>query len=267
MKLTKNQIKLHDQATKLLEKETLTFDDKWFVLENWQESANHVNGKAGAYFTPPYFARDFSIDCYQRGKIVDICAGIGALSFALLNKIDWDNNRPEITCIEINPAYVEVGKKILPEANWVCADIFEVWQDLGQFDSAISNPPFGRISGAGKAPSYIGAEFEYKIIDIASHISKYGTFIIPQNSAPFRFSGVQCFEEYKTNKYERFFDQTSLLLEPGCGIDTTYYRDDWHGVAPICEVVCCDFLESLSENQQNHNFAQSLNEPEQMALF
>lgn len=25
------------------------------------------------------------------------------------------------------------------------------------------------------------------------------------------------------------------------GIDTAYYKNDWHCTAPICEIVCCDF--------------------------
>jgi hypothetical protein len=33
-KLTKAQTKAHAEACKLLQKDTLTFDEKWFVLEN-----------------------------------------------------------------------------------------------------------------------------------------------------------------------------------------------------------------------------------------
>jgi len=43
MKLTKAQIKQHELACKLLEKDPLTFDKKWDVYENW-----HNNGRAGA---------------------------------------------------------------------------------------------------------------------------------------------------------------------------------------------------------------------------
>ena len=33
-KLTKSQTRRHEQACALLEKDELTFDEKWFVLEN-----------------------------------------------------------------------------------------------------------------------------------------------------------------------------------------------------------------------------------------
>ncbi len=27
----------------------------------------------------------------------------------------------------------------------------------------------------------------------------------------------------------------------GCGVDTAYYRDEWKGVSPLCEIVCVEF--------------------------
>jgi hypothetical protein len=50
-KLTKQQAVLHAQACAYLEKDILTFDERLFVLEHWQESASHINGIAGAFFT------------------------------------------------------------------------------------------------------------------------------------------------------------------------------------------------------------------------
>lgn len=32
---------------------------------------------------------------------------------------------PELVCVELNPRYVEVGHKVLPEAEWICGDIFD----------------------------------------------------------------------------------------------------------------------------------------------
>jgi len=39
---------------------------------------------------------------------------------------------------------VEVGKKIMPEANWIIGSIFDLPNDR-IYDVAISNPPFGNI--------------------------------------------------------------------------------------------------------------------------
>ena len=241
-KLTKAQIKQHEQACRLLEKETLTFDEKWAVYENWHEGADHNNGRAGAFFTPPYLARDFGFDICGR-KVIDLCAGTGILSFMYYHTKCSYEKPAEITCVEINPAYVEIGKKLLPEATWICADIGEVWKDLGRFDCAYGNPPFGRQNFIRNAPRYTGPEGEYKVIDIASRIADYGAFIIPQQSAPFRYSGVQCYDRHDSGRFCQFYKQTGIDMDAGCGIDTSVYRQDWHGVSPLCEVVTCDFEE------------------------
>jgi hypothetical protein len=242
-KLTKQQAKMHKQACDLLQKDVLTQDDKWFVLENLQESANHVNTTAGAFFTPSGLAHDFAIEigggCGRR--VIDLCAGIGALSFMCHERGRWDGKYPEIVCVELNPDYIAVGKKILPEATWICGSVFDL-PDLGRFDFAISNPPFGATPRTGgKGPRYTGDKFEYHVIDIASRIAGYGVFIIPQMSAGFRLSGQRNFERDETDAYKRFAEQTGLELHPGCGIDCDFYRNDWHGVSVSVEVVTCEF--------------------------
>src|SRR5690606_10107376 len=136
-------------------------DEKEFVLLNWREDASHVNSSAGAFFTPMALAFDFAIEV-PAGRIIDLCAGVGMLSWALLNRRRWDAAPLDLTCIEVNPAYVEVGRKVLPEARWICASVFDVpGMDLGQFDCAISNPPFGAVKRSGNGPRYSGKDFEF----------------------------------------------------------------------------------------------------------
>lgn len=238
-KLTKRQTASHEQACALLQKDELTFDEKWFVFEHWHEGAEHLNGRAGAFFTPVELASDFRIDVSGH-RVIDLCAGIGVLAFMHYHH-GWHDRPPEITCIEINPAYVAIGKKLLPEATWICGDVFEVCRDLERFDHAISNPPFGRVTASGSGPRYSGAEFEYKIIDLASELAEFGTFIVPQGSAGFRYSGAQYYERQDTAKYQKFYDQTGIHLEAGCGIDTTVHQDDWKGAAVLCEIVSAEF--------------------------
>ena len=238
-KLTKSQTRQHEQACALLEKDELTFDERWFVLENWHEGANHLNTAAGAFFTPVDLACDFKLEI-RGSKVIDLCAGIGVLSFMHYHRQSHDR-RPEITCIDINQAYVEVGKKVLPEATWICGDVFEVCRDLGGFDVAIANPPFGRGVKGPAAPRYRGPEFEFKVIDLASDLATFGAFIVPQKSAGFVFSGAPYYERREREEYRRFARQTGLHLEAGCGIDTTVHQDGWRGVSPRCEVVCCEF--------------------------
>lgn len=242
-KLSKAEAKAHQQACDLLQMDVLTPDEREFVMANWQESANHVNSAAGAFFTPYALAMDFAFDV-GGPKVIDLCAGIGSLSRAVLDRHLYGEQTFEITCVEINPAYVEVGRKIVPEATWICADVFDVLaMDLGKFDTAISNPPFGRIKRAegNKAPRYTGAEFEFHTIDIAAHLARSGTFIVPQMSAGFSYSGRSDYKRQTDGKAVEFQDKFGLFFQAGCGVDTAIYRDDWHGVAPMVEIVCVDF--------------------------
>ncbi|MHC2251940.1 hypothetical protein ACVILK_001632 [Bradyrhizobium embrapense] len=115
-KLTKVEARAHAKAVELLKKDVLTYDERVFVLDNWHEGANHINGSAGAFFTPTGLAADFAIDA-SGGRTIDLCAGIGALAFHVFWRGYYARSKGdperEIVCIERNPAYVEVGRKVL----------------------------------------------------------------------------------------------------------------------------------------------------------
>ncbi|MGI5255663.1 hypothetical protein [Actinacidiphila glaucinigra] len=151
-----------------------------------------------------------------------------------------------MVCVERNPLYVEVGRKVLPEARWVCADIFHLPGDLGTFDTAMANPPFGSTERTGNAPRYTGRRFEYHAIDVAADLAPHGVFIVPQESAPFRDSGRPYFTEERDEECERFERQTGIQLGNNCGINTSGYAEQWHGVAPRIEVVLADFANRQS---------------------
>jgi predicted RNA methylase len=234
VKLSKAEIRAHDQVMQLVHSDRpLNDEEKEFILDNFNEGATNINSAAGAFFTPRSLARDFAIEI-NGGDVIDLCAGIGMLSYAVEHKCD------SLTCVEINAEYIEVGKRILPGANWIHSSVFDVnYSKL--WDWAISNPPFGAIKENSFKGVYSGAQFEYKVMEVASKISHYGAFIIPQMSANFRFSGSQNFKEEESDKARKFREQTGILMEPNCGIDTAMYKDDWKGVSPICEIVICEF--------------------------
>ncbi|SHN17078.1 methyltransferase [Roseibium suaedae] len=246
-KLTKAQRKAHTEAEAILRKDRLSEDEKDFVFQNWHEGANHINGAAGAFFTPWGLAADFSIDAGGAGgRVIDLCAGIGILSYFLHHRAKWADNCPELTCVEVNPRYVEVGRKLLPEARWICADVFD-WRDwqreLGgqHFDVAVSNPPFGAVRRTGNGPRYRGRQFEFHVIDIAAQLADRGAFIVPQTSAAFRYSGAQYFKRVEAGPAAEFERLTGYRMHEGAGVDTSMYKDDWKDTSIICEIACYEF--------------------------
>lgn len=245
-KLTKAQAKAHQQALDLCAKDVLTEDEKIFVLENFHEGATNINTVAGAFFTPLDLARDLAIEA-NSGRVIDLCAGIGMLSFAMRQRNHFNNPPLDLTCIEINPEYVAIGRKILPEATWINASVFDVLDmELGRFDFAVSNPPFGAIKRpeGKRSPRYTGADFEFHVIDIASSLADFGVFLLPQMSAGFNYSGRRGYERQTSGKAHDFQAKMGLRFESGCGVDTALYVNQWRGVSPICEIVCVEFGQS-----------------------
>ncbi|MET9879289.1 methyltransferase [Actinacidiphila glaucinigra] len=240
MKLSKQQARDHATARDLVEAHRpLTEDEAEFVLDHWQEAATARNALDGAFFTPAGLGTDLAVEVVGH-RVIDLCAGIGRLAWSWRN-LARARGRYEVVCVERNPLYVEVGRKVLPEARWICADIFHLPGDLRTFDTAMANPPFGSTERTGNAPRYTGRRFEYHAIDVAADLAPHGVFIVPQESAPFRDSGRPYFTEERDEECERFERQTGIRLGNNCGINTSGYADQWHGVAPRIEVVLADF--------------------------
>ena len=117
-RISTHKYNLHEKAVSLLAKTALTLDEKHFVLEHFHEAANNNNGKAGAFFTPLSLAQEFVVHAptpCKKGavRILDLCAGIGALSFCMARAYEWSASEScELVCVELNPDYVAVGKKV-----------------------------------------------------------------------------------------------------------------------------------------------------------
>lgn len=261
-KLTKQQSKLHAQACSLLEKDNLSYDEKIFVLENWHEGARHDQMSAGAFFTPLDYARTFAIAVSGR-KIIDLCAGIGTLAYAVRRHHPFDQDTDfDITCVEANPDYIAVGRKILPHARWIQANVLDLPADIGsEYDCAISNPPFGSRKVDGKAPRYNGRHFEYKVVDVASKLANYGVFIVPQTLSPFQISGKRTFESAPSASYTEFEEQTGISFEPNCGIDASVFKNEWRGASVMTEVVIADFRQQrLNAPAEKNSFEDEFEE-------
>lgn len=234
-RLSKLQTKLHQQVLELVHSDKqLTFDEKEFILQNYQGDGI---GGTGAFFTPADLAWDFTIDSGSTGRCLELCAGIGRLSFC-----QYYRHKPaHITCVELNPEYVIIGKRVLPEAEWICGDAL-TFTSTEKYNVVYGNPPFGKITTSSALPGkYTGGEFEYKVIQHGASLAPYGVWIVPQGSAGFIYSGVHCYERRESQKYRKFTEQTGLHFEAGCGIDTSIYRDEWHGTNVVCEVVTVEY--------------------------
>ncbi len=246
-KLTKPQIKAHKEAEALIACDRpLSDDEKVFILDNWQESGTHMNAAAGAFFTPSSLASHLALEVdgssRDLGPLIDLCAGIGSLAFFCRHSFE------HIICVEINPDYARIGRRILPDAEWIVDSVFsERVLSLPPCSWAISNPPFGIIPSKDYSGPYTGSKFEYKVIDVASRLASFGAFIIPQMSAPFRFSGQRQYREEEADYCRKFREQTGIVMEANCGIDTAIFKDEWRGVSPVCEIVVCEFEQKKAE--------------------
>lgn len=241
MRMTRKGAKLHEKCMELVALERdLTDEEKLFIFDNFNEGAEINSREYGAFFTPIGLARDFAINLsLDEGpvKILDLCAGIGMLSYVCAEK-----GATDITCVEISEEYARVGSKIVPQAKWITADALDSEILKGEhFDIVISNPPFGKI----KSPflkNYKSSAFEYAVIERASLLGDYGVFIVPQTSAPFIYSGEQQHRWInESNHQARLFEKkTGIKLGFNCGIDTSRYSSEWHGTNIVCEILCCD---------------------------
>jgi predicted RNA methylase len=244
-KLTKKEFKEQEEIFKLLEKDSLTEDEKIHVYENINPGFID-NLQAGVYFTPFDYALDFALMSYKENSIVDCCAGIGGLSKSMLMRDSYDKNITSITCIEQNPLFVSIGKKLLPEndnsekgtlVKWICADVFsqELWQELTlsgtqKFTTLISNPPFGKCPAKMKMNyEWIGytQELELMVMALAVKFATHGNMILPSMSVEFRDCPVgHYYERIQRNKVDRFRkDIKEFFYQESMSIDSTVYSD------------------------------------------
>jgi len=241
-RISKQKMKLYNEAEEILTQDALSETEKDFVFANWLPEIEFDVGGDGVFFTPEEIAHELAVmvgDCPC--QILDLCAGIGRLSYTIYEFSKWRNRRPQITAIERNPRFVEVGRKLLPEATWICMSVFdeEAWEENGfedgYFDFAISNPPFGEIGHSGWRGFKTIADLN--CVGIAMDKTKYGgIFILPSESVPWTCSGesyTTFVESAKWNKLEKQYP--GIVCHPCC-VDLDVHQKEWLGVSPKVEL-------------------------------
>lgn len=263
-KISKEAMKRHSKAMEIIEQDVLSYDDKIYVLENYHEGATNMNNLVSAHFTPMSLARSVE-QCTRNYNFVDLCAGIGILSWCQSRVMEFEQREFVGVCVENCLEYCKIGKKLLPELHWINGDIFnpkvinrvkEIMR--GQDFSVISNPPYGRqVKTNTDILKYKGPEFEYKAIELGYQLgASEGVFLIPQNSCNFKMSGQRNTNlNIPCSKYEKFEKETDIIMSPNIGFTTDIQDENgWKDVSIATEIAIFEYNEIREEKEQLNLF-------------
>lgn len=245
-KITRIESKAHDDALALLSMtRALTHDEREFVFRNYNPMATNNVGKAAIFFTPFDLASDMMLYLDGiKGRLLDAFAGIGVLGYQAW--IRYQRELHELVCVEINPEFVEVGKKVLPEATWVWGDMFDLnlVAGLGLFNQAVSNPPYGSVATTQETSwlKYKGPA-QLKAAEIFLRITDAGaTMILP------RIDQSHFGDKLKrpSTHYQRWAKAFpgAIIAETSTPIEG--YQDQWQGASP--DVVMAELLAEITKD-------------------
>lgn len=233
MKLTKAQLKLQKEVDAVFAKEKLTEDEIEYIYENYNEGMLGDVSIHSAYFTPLDLAYDFALFAPRHGVVVDMCAGFGILSHCAKIRDTYHNDITHQICIERNPAYIEVGKKLLPTADWILGDMFDlnIWKGIlkkyGRIDGIVSNPPFGKTSKTDIDRSWLkykGADLDIASMEIAMKMTDNISMLLPKSSVSFRYSGRPYYEDIENKKIDKLKKESGIqFMMTNPGVDTSVY--------------------------------------------
>lgn len=264
---TKAELDKHEEAEQLIfgTDRQLTIDETDFVYDNWLPYVATRVDVSGAFFTPYPIAMVLAQHTAQEGRVVDLCAGTGILIWAMLCRAGW--GRPDYSsfegfvAVEFSETYVTVGKRLLPEVEWITGDVFDIdlLYKIGRFDHAVTNPPFGRVrANKGKASwlKYQG-DNALMVVEVGLRIADTLVAILPQNILPY-----ECQRGYGCTQWRGHYDYKSCTFMPRkeyapkeCQQFTNVYPSayfyhssqdlaevgEWKGANPRVEIVSVEF--------------------------
>lgn len=214
-----NQLRIKD----ILRQKRLSDEDKEFVLDNYIPD---LAVKTGAFFTPRPIAHEVAVwSEASNDTVLDLCAGIGSLAYAV--KDLWPRPK-KIVAVEQSEELVAIGKKLVPEATWVCGSIFDqaLMKKLGKFGVVISNPPYGLRKIEADWLKYNGSS-DLMAVEVGLRSAGYGVFILPRPSVPWQYSYRDSYQQQSSPTLTKF-KAANPDLELGClSVDMSIYKDDW----------------------------------------
>ncbi len=250
MKITREETTRHEEAMALLYAmdHVMPKEEIEYVYEHYNPMAEHNVGKNAIFFTPLDLAFEFAAMTAPKGRIIDLCAGIGVLSYAILqhDACGGSPEIPELVAVEIDHEFVEIGKRLLPQVVWIEGSVFDqdLMANLGEFDCAISNPPYGSISARGDADwLFYQGPAHFMVAEVALRMAYNGAgLIIPEVDTNYdtRRSQPQCSGSLR--RFNKIFP--GVQVSPiDCDIDQ--YKDQWKGASPhviIADLSADDYL-------------------------
>lgn len=244
MKISQTDRRRHLSAEEILKQDkAITWDERVEVLSTWHEGFNQDQAGMSAFFTPLELSYHLALEVPNKAKVLDLCAGIGALSHAISTDIQMP---AELVLVEQNAEYCRVARKLFPEAEVICGSMYDrglmFELSLRGFDVVISNPPFGRISKqAGDNGVRFSGEAHFEAIDIASDLAPWGVFILPQMACPFAYSGRHSYEQKENARYDAFANATGIVLEIASSSVDTSNLGEFRNTKITTEIVTADF--------------------------
>lgn len=238
MKLTKAEIKIQKQVFELLKKDNLTNEEIDWIYENI--NAGYISDVTthSFYQTPLNLSYDAVLMWPTHGVLIDMAAGFGILTHCAKIRDGYNKDIKHYVCIERNPVYIEIGKKLCPYADWIEGDIFNknVWdsikQKYGRIDCIMSNPPFGKVSKSDADKSWLkykGSDLEIAAIEVAlvNCDKQYNcSFILPVGSLTFRKNMAGGYMEHvQCRKIDKLKKEMGVeFYMSWCSIDTDVYE-------------------------------------------
>lgn len=136
----------------------------------------------------------------------------------------------------MNSKFVDIGKKLLPEARWICGSVFDksIWDGLKKerknkkYNLCISNPPIGKSGNNLQGPEwmkYPKGEMELMVLELALLYANHASFVMSANSV--EFITKPYYQRVQSRKVDTFLKSVNqFFFMEYMSIDSDVYKDN-----------------------------------------